>query len=476
MQNPQVRWSEGMFLRPHHFQASDRYWSELAEVQYRFDHPYGYGLYRASLSAEGLRNGSVEVVGIQARTRQGTLITNDANQRDVIDLKVRLKPDQTGQPITVFLAVPRFNEGAKNVGAQASDSARYLQVTRELAEECEGGNRQDVGLRQLNYRLLLSIDELAGYDAVPIARLLPSATELGSFRLDPDYFPPSLTISAWTDLISQIRDLNNFIGGRLKTVSALVRDQGLSLSSQTQGDQERLWLLNILNQSYADLSFLVSAPGIHPVVAYQSLCSILGRASLFGPNLSIEETMAYDHDNLGKIFIWICQRIRDLINSVKEDEVIQRYFIGSGPGMHVQLEAEWLDSGWEWFFGVSPINFTAAECFQLFSSKKIDVKIGSSEKVEQYMTNRQPGLHLQPVQRLPRQLANRGKWVYFQMSTEGDPWRQVQLAQKLGLRIQRDQISNRDTLEGQKRLHLTVDGKTYGVEFAVFAIKQRRTS
>src|SRR6476469_8516675 len=44
MRNLPVFWHEGMFLRPQHFQAADRYWSELAEVSQQLDHPYYYGL------------------------------------------------------------------------------------------------------------------------------------------------------------------------------------------------------------------------------------------------------------------------------------------------------------------------------------------------------------------------------------------------------------------------------------------------
>src|SRR5688572_28048231 len=29
MKNLPVHWSEGMFLRPHHFQAADRHWAEM---------------------------------------------------------------------------------------------------------------------------------------------------------------------------------------------------------------------------------------------------------------------------------------------------------------------------------------------------------------------------------------------------------------------------------------------------------------
>ena len=44
MQNPSVHWFEGMFLRPQHFQAADRYWSEAIHLGQSWDHAYGYGI------------------------------------------------------------------------------------------------------------------------------------------------------------------------------------------------------------------------------------------------------------------------------------------------------------------------------------------------------------------------------------------------------------------------------------------------
>ena len=52
MRNLPIFWHVGMFLRPQHFQAADRYWSELTEVSQQFDHPYYYGLRSASFSEE----------------------------------------------------------------------------------------------------------------------------------------------------------------------------------------------------------------------------------------------------------------------------------------------------------------------------------------------------------------------------------------------------------------------------------------
>jgi type VI secretion system protein ImpJ len=56
MRSSPVHWYEGLFLRPHHFQAADRYWSETVQTSEQWDHPYNYGLLAIDFSREALGN------------------------------------------------------------------------------------------------------------------------------------------------------------------------------------------------------------------------------------------------------------------------------------------------------------------------------------------------------------------------------------------------------------------------------------
>ena len=75
MSNFPVHWHEGMFLRPQHFQAADRYWSETLERSEQWDHEYNYGLRAVEISAEAIANYQVQLTLCQARMRDGTLVS-----------------------------------------------------------------------------------------------------------------------------------------------------------------------------------------------------------------------------------------------------------------------------------------------------------------------------------------------------------------------------------------------------------------
>jgi len=56
MHNLPVHWSEGLFLRPHHFQAADRYWTEARETSEHWDHHYNYGVRKLELGEDAIAN------------------------------------------------------------------------------------------------------------------------------------------------------------------------------------------------------------------------------------------------------------------------------------------------------------------------------------------------------------------------------------------------------------------------------------
>jgi type VI secretion system protein ImpJ len=271
-------------------------------------------------------------------------------------------------------------------------------------------------------------------------------------------------------------DLRSFILGRIKTIGEVVKHRGISLGSTIEGDAQKLWLIHSMNQAASELECVALAPGIHPLVAYTYLCSIVGRCSIFGPDMIFAGVPQYDHDNLGPIFRKLCEMIRGLINNVRDDEVVQRMFQGSGRGMSVSLQPEWLGPEWDWYFGVKPLNFEREKVSAVMEKGLVWV-LGSAELVESYFTAKRGGLSLtKEVREIPRSLVGRGNWSFYQIKTETDAWKRVAMDFSIAMRIKEEQIANLNALNGSTRLLANIAGQTYAMEFAVFAFKKRASS
>ena len=487
MENLPVHWSEGMFLRPHHFQAADRYWHEMVAASGSFDEPFNYGIFHVVVNREALANQRIEISQCQARFKNGTVWQQDGVLSLDLAQEFEDKPIsdviREEGPIRVYLAIPHLNLGRASVsldGGPADRQMRYVEVNRSLPDESSGGGAQDIGLRDVNIRILLSNQELEGFETLPVCQLKQVD---GSLVVDEDYFPPSLTIQSWPGLSKIGRDISDLINGRISTLLEQARSRGLSLASQNIGDIEKLWLMIALNEASAtlngmgvtrsindDLSDQSSrSAGLHPWPVYVALCQIIGRVSIFGSDMQLPEIPPYQHDRLAEIYQWAMSEIRNKIFAVKSDPFEMAYFAGRGSGSYVTLKPEWFAPEWQWFFGVNAGRVKRKECFDTLK-KHVDWVLGSSDMVEGYFQRREPGISLDPLSQAPPELPRKGNWLYFEVGKDDGAWNHVELSQSLSVRVSREQIDNLSELEGNRRLKVLANQQVYGFEFAIFVL------
>ncbi len=439
-------------------------------------------------SKEALANHHFQVHSLKARMPDGTLVALEAgNEPDRLELKSTFAALQGegvdlaeafGREATVkvYLAVPKLQLGRANVGyADQSDHARYIETEQAAQDESRGGGDQSIQVRALNARLLLSTQDLSGYDLLPIAQLRRASEEQAVPRLDPDYIPPVISLTAWPPLGRDIvRAIYDIIGQKIEVLSQQIANRGIGLEGRDPGDLDRIMMLGELNQAYSTLAVLAFAQGVHPFVAYVELCRIVGQLSIFTPERRATDIPAYDHDDLAGIFQHVRQRIERLINLVRDYEFEQRYFVGVGLGMQVTLEPKWFNSDWQWYIGVNKGDIPEQECRELLSAGQLDWKFGSSRQVEILFKHRAEGLRLILVDRTIRALPSRGEWIYYEVDRKDSPaWRDVQETQTLAMRLRDTLIVNRDRLQGERRLEVSLRGKRATLQFALFAVPTR---
>lgn len=487
MRHPRVHWYEGLFLQPHHLQASDRRWAETLHLSQRWDNPYHYGLHAIELDKDALANSQLRVYRVQARMRDGTLVDlndlcageferveGDDSTFDLTeemgDIKQALENESV---IRVFLGVPKLTLGRANVtAADNSAPTRYVETESKVPDESSGGNDQQVRLLNLNVRLLLSTQDLSGYEVLPIAQIRRASAGEALPQLDEDYIPPVLSFDAWPALRRQlVTGVYDMIGEKIDVLSQQVVSRGIGLDSRDPGDSERLLMLWSLNAVYGTLGVLAFAQGIHPLSVYTMLCHIVGELSIFGERRRIEPLPPYDHEDLACIFREVIGRIEQLLYAVRAYEYEQRYFTGVGMGMQVSLEPQWFNSDWDWYVGVNKGDLTLQECRELLSPGQLDWKLGSSRQVEILFRQRAEGLQLMPLDRSVRALPSRPDWIYYEVPRRDAPaWRDVQETQTLAMRLRDSLIINQDRLQGERRLVVSTRGRHAELEFALFAV------
>ena len=477
MRNLPVHWSEGMFLRPQHFQAADRHWSELIATSHHWENPYNYGIWHIEISREALANYQLQLSACELRMRDGSVISDqDGSKTSRVDLKEAFA--KTAE-VTAYIGMPKLTMGRKNVaplGAVGTETNRYQEVSEAIQDESVGGNDQEIQFRDFNTRILLSTEDLAGFEVLPIARIKRSSSEEATPEIDEGYIPPSLAVGAWEPLgLGIVRSIYDRIGERIEILAARAHERGMKFSSQQPGDLEDLIMLSVLNQAYSVLHCQTFAQGVHPFAAYSELCRIVGALSVFGETRVVGDIPAYDHDDLARIFRWIRIRLDELLGARKKLEFEQRPFIGAERGMEVALKAEWFHEGWDWYVGVNGHNISDAECRELLRPGNLDWKMGSAPQIDLIFRHGLPGVEQKELLQPPRALPPHG-WVYYKIDRNNNAWKDVLATQTLSVRFKEELIGNLHKLPGQQQLEVVLSDKTAVLEVSLFAVPQGSVS
>src|SRR5262249_13358734 len=252
------------------------------------------------------------------------------------------------------------------------------------------------------------------------------------------------------------------IGRKVDVLDQQVTSRGITFDSQAQGDPRILNQLRVLNEAYALLGTLVFAQGVHPLPVYVELSRLVGQLAIFGRNQRRPpELPKYDHDDLGNCFGTAKQYIDTLLGELEEPIYKSRPFEGAGLRMQVTLEPAWLEPSWQMFVGVqSPLS--SEDCIRLLTPTRVgraglDMKIGSSDRVDEIFRLGESGLKFAHAPRPPRALPQNPGLVYFQVSRDPQlEWARVQRSLSVAVRLN-ERIIDGD-IQGQRILRIRTTG------------------
>jgi len=467
-----VHWHEGMFLRPQHFQAAQRHFLQVSDRSTKWDLHYNWGIRQIEADEDALANYRLVIRRLQARLHNGTPIAvPEDGSLPMFDLKDAFGRENA---VTVYLAVPTLQLSRRNLAAAGeADGGRYLVETLQLEDENTGLNPQPVDVRRLNLKLLLSTQDHSGYDVLPIARIKRADRAEAVPQLDESYIPPLLACDAWKPLEAGIlQQTFDRLGRKLELLSSQVVSRGMTFDSQGQGDRLLFEQLRIINEAHAGLGIEAFAQGVHPFAMYLELCKLVGRLAILSAQRRPPELPKYDHDDLGTCFWRVKQHIDALLDIVVEPDYKERPFVGAGLRMQVALEPAWLESGWQMYVGVQG-SLPPEQCVHLLT-RGLDMKIGSSDRVDEIFRLGQAGLRFNYTNHPPRALPAQPGLVYFQVDrgSQTEEWDRVQRSLTLAVRLNENLIVS--NIQGQRTLTIKVDGQSSTLQFTLFVVPREK--
>jgi type VI secretion system protein ImpJ len=455
-----------MFLRPHHLQASQRHAWRLGSLGDKWDLHYNWGLRSIDLDTQALANHRLVITSLQARLRDGTLVSiPEDGSLSAIDLKAAFEQNQT---LDVYLGVPVFQPKRANVG---TDGARYAAEPIEILDENTGQDPQQVHVRRLRFKVLLSTDDITGYETVRIARVEKLSAANAAPQLDISYIPPILGCDGWKPLHNGIlRNVYERIGRKIELFAAQAVGRRIAVDSLAAGDVIIMAQLRELNEAYAVLGVLINAEGVHPLPAYMELCRIVGQLAVFDSTRRPPEIPAYNHDDLGGCFWRVKQRIDALLEGMSEPAYQVVPFIGAGFRMQVDMKPEWLEPAWQMFIGAySPLLMSEDIVKLLTRGGLLDMKIASTNRVEEVFKYGLSGLRFEYKSAPPGVLPS-GR-TYFQINRESqqDEWKEVRQSLTLAIRLSEKFIKG--NIDGQQELRIDFGGQPHTLQLQLYILR-----
>lgn len=468
-----VYWQDGMLMWPHHMQQEERLHVERMRANHRLNVHHNWGLRLLELDADAFKTGRLEVRRLEARLRDGTLVDVPADGRlPTLDLNELLTAHDE---VVVCVAVAKLHTNRPNALPAATDAAgangaaappletRYRVEPFEVADENTGSDEQALSFRTLNLKLMPATHDTAGYEVLPIGRFTKDAAANNQPRLDANYIPPLLACDAWHPLAVDILQASQHrLSSRMNSLADKVITRGITFETNNPGDNVLLGRLAVLNEATAVLHTIAFAKGIHPLTAYVEMCRLVGQLAVYSEARRAPQLPAYDHDDLGMCFYRVQRLLDELDVDIAPYE--ESPFVGAGLRMQVSLQAKWLEPAWQMFVGVaSPLPQT--EVIRLLTKPgQLDMKIGSSDRVDAIFERGLKGLEFTHAGQPPRVLPSIPGLTYFQVNRDAQKseWEQVQHSLALAIRVNQNRLNvgPAGNLEGQRILELKPQGTT----------------
>lgn len=327
---PPVFWSEGMFLRPHHLQAAERYREELLATEIRRIQPYSWGVTAIDIALDQLENFTLELREAEIKLKDGTVLSLGSNLR-LSPQGFRQELDQAGGRMKVWLGVPNWRHAQPNAflpGERVGGSdRRFTADLADVMDENVGANPQPVEVKRYNGRFFFGAENRDGYECVPIAFVERSGQGKNHPVLSRDFIPPVTEIGAWRVLQILCDSITNRIEAKHRILLSELASGRLTMDSEGTAGWQTIIKLQILGSYKFLMQQLTRLQRIHPFDVYKEFSRLAGELSIFDDGKKALEIPLYDHENLGPCFYETCRIIEMLLEKIIASRFVKVDFV-----------------------------------------------------------------------------------------------------------------------------------------------------
>jgi len=418
-------WSEGLFLRPQHFQQQDRYHEARLHQTAEAVHPYLWGVRTLEWDMPALRNKLLRLDALSAIFRDGELV--DAPDCDPLPpaLDLSLVPS-TVQEVTCYASLALVEPGTSNY----APGARFQRHERETADLYTEAMAAELSYLRASVRLISDQEPRSASDCIPVARLRRVVS--GGFEHDPSFLPPALSLSAAPRLKALLEQLLDALQAKVNALQGHMREPSRNVIEFRSGDVSSFWLLHTASTSAAMLMHYLRHPQLHPERLFEAMLGLAGALMTYSRSYQLNQLPMYEHAAPAEAFQQLDGIIRDLLDTV----ISARYFAISlaedKPCYHLgKLDSGKVGTGATLYLAIG----AAMPALELVEVVPLRVKVGAPDDVEKCVLSAMPGVKLVHAPQVPAAIPVRPETYYFALENRGVLYEQMLKAQSISIYV-----------------------------------------
>ena len=422
-----IIWSEGMFLRPQHFQQNDRYFESLIEQRCSPMRPYSWGIEELQINQEALSLGKIEIEKCKAILPDGTTV----NIPFADDPPLPIEPDKNTKDENVYLCLLERRPNATDVSRQ-DDSDHATRFGISVSEVRDTSLPEDsnapIELGQKKLALLTQSNERTEYACIGIGRIIEVRSD-NRVVMDDSFIGPSIDCQNNQQLRGYIKEIQGLLKQRAEAIAVRLGSDGKGGGTAQVEDYMLLQLINGYDPVFAHME---SLPALHPETVFQKCLQLAGELATFTTNNNRPTGLPqYQHTNLAATFIAMMGELRRSLGVVFEHSAQQipfKHYAKVGIHLAVINDSSLLSNA---VFVIAVKADMPTE--KLRSQFPLQAKLGPKEVMKQLIQSQLPGIELEPLSVAPRQIPFHSGFSYFELNKRGEMWKQMTSSAGLGL-------------------------------------------
>ncbi|WP_431024843.1 type VI secretion system baseplate subunit TssK [Halomonas sp. H5] len=425
-----VVWSEGLFIKPQHFQQQQRSLEGLIDARLEGIGQYPYGFLSLELNAEYLSFGRIALSRASGVMPDGTAFRLPDDDIEPHPLEI---DDAAIANQVVYLGLPLATDAVAEVRWPGDDlPARYRLEPRGVRDlHSREGDTVDLELARVAPRLLLENEDRSAYACLAVARIHERRPD-GSLVLDEQFLPTLLNVQA-------APRLGRFLGEMAGLMRERARNIAQRLASPQQSgvaDVADFMLLQQLNRAQPRFAHLARLGRLHPERLYAEMLETASELVTFTDESRLPpEFPAYDHDHPERAFRPLMQSLRQSLSTVLEPRAMAIQLQARRYGLLVAPLADpGLIESADFILAVRA-DLPHERLRKLFLQQ---TKVASVERIRDLISLQLPGIPLEPLPVAPRELPYHAGYSYFRLDRSGQAWSMLEGASGFAFHVAGD--------------------------------------